>query len=254
MREAYDGAAVAWSAGPDRVFGALAAALLATGPGWEGRRVLDIGAGSGTATRLLVAAGARVVPLDASGEMLRRIEEVVSPVVGDALALPVRSAVFDAAILGFVLNHLHHPDDALREAARVVRPGGWLLASTWDRCHTAPVREVVQQGLIGRGWRAPAWYVDLKDSTTRLTDTTETLAAAARRAGLPDAEVRQVSVPVVASPGQLVAWRLGLPHTAPFMGGLTPRERRSLVAELTAVVAEQSPLVCTLVMLRAQLS
>ncbi len=254
MRDAYDGAAVAWSAGPDRVFGALAAALLATGPTWEGRRVLDIGAGSGTATRLLVASGARVVPLDASREMLRTIADPVTPVVGDALALPVRSASFDAAVLGFVLNHLHHPDRALREAARVVRPGGWLLASTWASCHSHPVRELVQQGLAARGWQAPRWYVDLKDTTTRLTDTTAGLLAAAEGAGLAHAEVRQESVTVHASPSDLVGWRLGLPHTAPFVAALHPVERRRLMEELTTAVAEQPPLVCRLVLLRAHLS
>ena len=145
LREAYDASAGAWGAGPDLVFDALAAALLARGPDWSGLTVLDIGAGSGTATRRLAAAGARAVPVDASAGMLSVARRAwpCTPVVGDALALPLLAGSADAAVLGFVLNHLSQPADALREAARVIRPGGWLLASTWARRDALPIREIV---------------------------------------------------------------------------------------------------------------
>jgi ubiquinone/menaquinone biosynthesis C-methylase UbiE len=51
-------------------------------------------------------------------------------VVADVLALPLRDGVFDAAVAGFLLNHLP-PAAALAELTRVVSPGGVVLASTW---------------------------------------------------------------------------------------------------------------------------
>jgi ubiquinone/menaquinone biosynthesis C-methylase UbiE len=157
LREAYDSAADAWGDGPDRVFGTLAEALLARGPVWRGLQVLDVGAGTGTATRRLVDAGAAVVPTDAATGMLAvaRARCACSPVAADAMALPVRSGAVDAVVMGFVLNHLPEPAAALAEAARVVRRGGWVLASTWAREDDHPVRHLVEAALVARGWQPP---------------------------------------------------------------------------------------------------
>jgi SAM-dependent methyltransferase len=48
--------------------------------------------------------------------------------VGDAQVLPYEDASFDAAHISRVLIHLTDPGCALREARRVVRPGGWVVA------------------------------------------------------------------------------------------------------------------------------
>ena len=251
LRQAYDGAAGAWGDGPDLVFGALAAALLARGPAWEDLFVLDIGAGTGTATRRLAAAGARAVPLDAAFEMLRaaRGHCDCTPVVADALALPLLTGSADAAVMGFLLNHLPRPAMALREAARVVRPKGWVLASTWARGDAHPVRQIVQQAMLDRGWRPPAWYQGLKDTTTPQSDTAEALGLLAREAGLAEVDAAQVDVPVPATARDLLEWRLGLPQTAPFVAAMPPAELTRLWHELQDAVADQPPLVCTVVLL-----
>jgi ubiquinone/menaquinone biosynthesis C-methylase UbiE len=251
VREAYDASAGAWGSGPDHVFSALAAALLARGPRWQGLSVVDIGAGTGTATRRLAAAGAWTVAVDAADAMLSvaRAYGASSALVGDALALPLRADSSDAVVLGFVLNHLARPGDALREAARVVRPGGWVLASTWARDDAHPVREIVQQAMLDRGWRIPAWYQSLKDTTTHLSDTPEALDLLARAAGLTAVDATRLEVPVRASARELLEWRLGMPHTAPFVAALPRAEQRRLWRELLAVADTQPPLVCRVVLL-----
>ncbi|MCK6482278.1 MAG: class I SAM-dependent methyltransferase, partial [Planctomycetes bacterium] len=93
-----------------------------------GARVLDCAAGRGRAAASLVAAGARVVVLDrregALGGIDPDLRPRVLPVAGDAYLLPFRDGTFDAVVLRAVLHHLEEPARALREAARVLRPGG----------------------------------------------------------------------------------------------------------------------------------
>lgn len=75
---------------PDEVFDAL-------GP-LKGRRVLDVGAGTGIATRALIARQANVVAVDAGREVLRRAAARTpahAAAVADGAALPVRSGALD---------------------------------------------------------------------------------------------------------------------------------------------------------------
>ena len=52
--------------------------------------------------------------------------------LGDARALQVESASYDAAVSGLVLNFVPHPRQALREMIRAVRVGGTVAAYVWD--------------------------------------------------------------------------------------------------------------------------
>ena len=61
--------------------------------------------------------------------------------LGDIENMPmVPSARYDAALCFEVLEHLPHPDRALREIARILRPGGWLVLSVphLSRLHDEP--------------------------------------------------------------------------------------------------------------------
>ena len=256
LREAYDASAIAWGGGPDRVYGTLAEALLVRGPRWAGLHVVDIGAGTGTATRRLSAAGAQVVAVDVAVEMLAvaRARCACTVVAGDACALPLRDGAAGAAVLGFVLNHLSRPAAALREAARVVRPGGWVLASTGSRDDGHPVREIVQQALLDRGWRVPEWYQAVKEATTPLSDTAAALGRLARSAGLAEVDTSEVAIRVPVTAGDLLGWRLGMPHTAPFVDALAPAEQRRLWQELQDAAAPLPPLVCRLNVLVSRVS
>ena len=95
-----------------------------------GERVLDLAAGTGTSSVAFAAAGARVVACDFSPGMLavgRRRRPDLTLVAGDALALPFADDCFDAVTISFGLRNTVDPGAALRETARVTRPGGRLV-------------------------------------------------------------------------------------------------------------------------------
>ena len=54
-------------------------------------------------------------------------------VVGDASQLPVGSGSVDLAVFAFMLFHLEKPEEGLREARRILRPGGCVATVTWGR-------------------------------------------------------------------------------------------------------------------------
>ena len=113
-----------------------------------GDRVLDLGCGFGRHAFEAARRGAAVVALDAGPEEVAQVRGTVGAMVeagelapdhpatavqGDALALPFPDATFDRVIASEVLEHI--PDDvaAMRELARVLRPGG-TMAVTVPRC------------------------------------------------------------------------------------------------------------------------
>ena len=103
----------------------------------HGRTVLDVAAGAGTLLAALrpVAGnpedGGLLVALDYSAGMLALADPTVPRVQADAAALPVQDGRADVAVYSFVLFLLPDARAAVAEAARVLRPGGWLLAATW---------------------------------------------------------------------------------------------------------------------------
>ncbi len=95
-----------------------------------GEQVLDVGAGTGVSTEELALSGAYAVGVDLSIGMLRagrRSRPTVPLLAGDALRLPFADATFDAVTISFALRNVVDTDAALREMARVTRPGGRLV-------------------------------------------------------------------------------------------------------------------------------
>ena len=94
---------------------------------WPGDRVLDSCCGTGDLAVEAERRGGRVVGLDFSERMLeraRRKSGTIEWVQGDALALPFDDGEFDAVTCGFGVRNLADLEGGLREAARVLRPGG----------------------------------------------------------------------------------------------------------------------------------
>ncbi len=104
--------------------------------------IADIGAGTGVYARELLNAGYAVHALDAMPGHVARLrvdptlERLRSVTLGDARTLPYPDGSVDAALLLGPLYHLTDPRDrarALAEAARVLRPGGVVLAAAITR-------------------------------------------------------------------------------------------------------------------------
>jgi SAM-dependent methyltransferase len=111
---------------------AAAAAVLpllpAAGP------VLEIGVGTGLVAAALSRLGRSVVGVDLSPPMLAHAQQRLPGRVfaGDALRLPIASGAVGAVVFVHVLHLVGDLAGALAEAARVVRPGGRVVASTWS--------------------------------------------------------------------------------------------------------------------------
>ena len=89
-----------------------------------GSLVLDIAAGTGDLCRVLSAAGLRPVGVDLSFGMLRHARTDAPLVQADALSLPCADGAADGLVSGFALRNFVDLGAFLREAGRVVRPGG----------------------------------------------------------------------------------------------------------------------------------
>lgn len=103
------------------------------------RRVLEVGCGRGDlAERLVRELGAEVVTIDQSERMVELAQgRGIDARVGDAQSLPFADGAFDCAVAAFMLYHVADLDRALGELARVLRPGGRLVAATngYDQLH-----------------------------------------------------------------------------------------------------------------------
>jgi MOSC domain-containing protein YiiM/SAM-dependent methyltransferase len=103
-----------------------------------GRTLLELGAGTGKLTRLLVPSGARILALEPVAEM-RALLAAAAPsaelVEGAAESIPLPAASVDAVVVAQAF-HWFDTIRALSEIHRVLRPGGLLLLA-WNRRDTS---------------------------------------------------------------------------------------------------------------------
>jgi SAM-dependent methyltransferase len=125
----------AWAEQEDRQLPIYEAVADAAGV-MEGIRLLDVGCGSGAFLQLAADRGAAVSGLDASEPLVAIARERIPGAdvrVGDIEQLPWEDATFDL-VAGF--NSFQFAGDvirAMREAARVARPGGRVVIQVWGR-------------------------------------------------------------------------------------------------------------------------
>lgn len=237
--DAYADLASAWDAATGLLYGPLAETLVAASPmPLGGRLVLDVGSGTGAMAAAALAAGAQVVAVDRSVGMVAHQRDRPWPALaGDVLALPCRQSAFDAALAGFLLNHLP-PKPALVELGRVVRPGGVVLASTWASGRPDPVKTAMDAVLIARGWSPPEWYQRMKAEVEPVSGSPGRLFTVAGEAGLAEVTASlHLQEVAVSDPAAVVAYRLAMPQIAPWVAGLDGRAQEELRRQALTAVA-----------------
>ena len=159
-------------------FGALtiqaAESLLDAVNAAAGTRLLDVATGPGVIAAAAAARGARVVGLDFSPAMIaeaRRRHPALAFRDGDAEALPFENGAFDAVVMNFGMLHLAHPEAAMTEARRVLRPGGRYAFTVWAAPELAigfglVVRAVEKFGRADVGLPAGPPFFQFSDAAT----------------------------------------------------------------------------------------
>ncbi|MHB8050863.1 MAG: class I SAM-dependent methyltransferase [Coriobacteriia bacterium] len=117
-----------------------------------GSSVLDVGGGTGVLARHLAAvSGCSITVLDRDSLAVETASarSSVSAVLGDAAAMPFPDASFDAALFVDAFHHVADQQSAVRETARVVRPGGMVFVAERDPAYFAAKLTFTYERMIG---------------------------------------------------------------------------------------------------------
>jgi len=126
-----------------------------------GERILDLGCGDGVLAKRLVAAGARVVAVDASAEQVAAARgRGLDAHVADGEALAFRDE-FDAVFSNAALHWMRRPDAVIGGVWRALKPGGRFVGEFGGHGNVDSIRRALHAALARRGVDAAAvdpWY------------------------------------------------------------------------------------------------
>ncbi|MBM3760565.1 MAG: metalloregulator ArsR/SmtB family transcription factor [Acidobacteria bacterium] len=139
---------------PGRSWKALAELLLKLLPPMT---IVDIGAGEGSLSMLLAQSAERVIAVDNSEQMVAYGRDAAFKAgirnleyrLGDLEELPLEDASVDLALFSQSLHHAIHPQNALKEAHRVLKPGGKLFILDLNRHNFEEARELYADLWLG---------------------------------------------------------------------------------------------------------
>ncbi len=195
----------------------------------SGTAVLDVGTGPGIVAAAALARGAVVTAVDASPEMAALAAatcpgaEVRTAVLPE---LPFADASFDAVVGNFVINHLGDAAAGLAELQRVLRPGGRIALTCWEReamRATAVFGEAVAAAGIPQPDDLPSSGLFLAGATDRAAAFGDLLATA----GFVDERSRRVEWDHRVDPD---AWWAAVVAGTPLTGSLIVRLPDGVVA------------------------
>ena len=156
-------------------------------------RVLDVASGPGYVAAAAHKRGAVAMGVDIAEPMVRLARELHPDVTfryAEAEHLPFTEASFDAVLGNFLVNHLAAPDAAIAEASRVLKPGGRVAFTVWDRPDRARFIGVVLDA-VGRVGAPPPADLPPGPPIFRFADNAE-FSRLFRGAGLTTTETREL--------------------------------------------------------------
>ncbi|MEE8442851.1 MAG: class I SAM-dependent methyltransferase, partial [Dehalococcoidia bacterium] len=134
-----------------------------------GQRVLDLACGNGALARQLARRGAMVTGVDVSAALIAKAEErekstnleIVYYVASADHLTPLGDGSFDTVVCNMALMDIVNAEDAIREAHRILRPGGHFVASITHPCFelgSASAWVVEKLGRTTTVWRKVTRY------------------------------------------------------------------------------------------------
>jgi ubiquinone/menaquinone biosynthesis C-methylase UbiE len=119
--------------------------------------IADLGAGEGTISQLMAQRAKKVIAIDNSGKMVEFGAELAKKHgignleyrLGDLEDVPIRTGTVDLAFLSQALHHAVHPERAIAEAWRIVKPGGRIAILDLNRHHFEEAREMYADLWLG---------------------------------------------------------------------------------------------------------
>lgn len=139
---------------PGRSWKGIAEALLKLMPPLV---IADLGAGEGTISQLMAQRAKKVIAIDNSEKMVEFGSELAKKHgirnleyrLGELEDVPIRRATVDVAFLSQALHHARHPERALAEAWRILKPGGQIAILDLNRHHFEEAREIYADLWLG---------------------------------------------------------------------------------------------------------
>ncbi len=237
-RQSWEKLADAYSRSLQRLTSGSVNDLLDAVQAHSGTRLLDVGSGPGPLSAAAVDRGCVVTGVDISEAMVSIARAAVPGAefrVGSAEELPFAAGEFDAVCGNFVIPHVGHPDRALAEALRVVRPGGRIAFTEWDPAAAMPLA-VCWQITRSAGMPMPAGAPQGPDHA--LADRALMLEAITT-AGAVDAAVHDSVWTFTVDPDEWWdAILASTPRTGAVIAAAAPAEQHALRARYDELVAQ----------------
>ena len=139
---------------PGRSWKGIAEALLKLMPPMV---IADLGAGEGTIAQLMAQRAKKVIAIDSSEKMVEFGSELARKHgienleyrLGDIEEVPIPAGTVDLAFLSQALHHATHPEKAIAEAWRILKPGGRIAILDLNRHHFEEARELYADLWLG---------------------------------------------------------------------------------------------------------